>query len=122
MRAAAPHLPSLPPPLDPTAPGPFAFADADRVRDIVAKAGFEGVRVRPHDVEVSSGDLDAALALSLCMGSLGRVLNENPSLREVVAPPVRAALASHDGPGGVVLNAAVWVVTAYNRRQGSDRS
>jgi SAM-dependent methyltransferase len=30
-----------PPPMDPTAPGPFAFADASRVRAILMAAGFE---------------------------------------------------------------------------------
>jgi len=42
MQAAAPLLPPMPPP-DPLAPGPFAFADPERVRRILTEAGFSGV-------------------------------------------------------------------------------
>jgi SAM-dependent methyltransferase len=108
MRAAAPHLPAPPSSPDPTAPGPFAFADPDRVRGILAGAGFEGVRVTPHDVAVSSGDLDVALALSLRVGSLGRVLIEHPFLREGRRPvraggprPARRSERRRAGRGGL---------------------
>lgn len=112
MLAAAPHLPPLAPAAEPQAPGPFAFADEGRVRGILSASGYEGIEVTPHDQPVASGDLETALALSLRVGSLGIVLRENPSMREVVAPSVRAALAAHDGPDGITLNAAVWIVTA----------
>ena len=39
LQAALPFIPPVTPP-DPTAPGPFAFADADRVRTILIKAEF----------------------------------------------------------------------------------
>jgi hypothetical protein len=112
MRAVAPHLPPLPPAADPQAPGPFAFASADRVRGILAEAGFEGVEVAPHDEAVGSGDLEAALAVSLKVGPLGAFLRDNPAMREVVAPAVRTALAAHEGTDGVRLDAAIWIVTA----------
>jgi len=35
-----------------------------------------------------------------------------PGLRAATLPAVRSALAAHDGPDGVRLNAATWVVTA----------
>lgn len=112
MQAAAPYLPPLPPVAEPDAPGPFAFASQERVRGILAAAGFQGVYVAPHDEAVGSGDLETALALSLRIGMLGRFLNDNPSMREVAAQPVRAALAAHDGSEGVKLDAAIWIVTA----------
>lgn len=112
LQAAAPHLPPPPPAADPEAPGPFAFAGQERVRAILAAAGFQAVDVAPHDEAVGSGDLETAVALSLRIGMLGRFLNDHPSLRDVAAAPVRAALAAHDGPGGVKLGAAVWIVTA----------
>ncbi len=43
LAAAAKHLPPAGPPPDPTAPGPFAFADATRVEGLLAAAGFEAV-------------------------------------------------------------------------------
>src|SRR3546814_16049186 len=56
--------------------------------------------------------LESALALSLKVGMLGRFLNDNPAMREVAVAPVRKALAAHDGPAGVMLDAAIWIVTA----------
>jgi SAM-dependent methyltransferase len=112
MRAAAPYVPSPPPARDPDAPGPFAFASEERVRGILAAAGFDAVRVAPHDEAVSTGDLDAAVAMALRVGLLGRVLADQPALREVVTPPVRDALAAYAGPDGVRFDAAIWLVTA----------
>jgi SAM-dependent methyltransferase len=111
MQAVAEVLPPQSP-SDPTAPGPFAFANPDRTRGLLTEAGFADVEAEPFDTEVSMGDLEAALALSTRMGALGGVLRENPHLREAALPLVRKALAAHDGPEGVQLKAAVWIVTA----------
>lgn len=111
MEAAGSAVPPPSPP-EPDAPGPFAFANPDRVRGILANAGFVDVEITPHDEKVGSGDLETALALALAIGPLGAILRENPGLREAVRPRVRAALAAHDGPDGPKLNAAVWIVTA----------
>ncbi|MBU1376559.1 MAG: class I SAM-dependent methyltransferase [Alphaproteobacteria bacterium] len=111
MAAASPHLPPAPPP-EPDAPGPFAFADANRVRDILGAAGFAGVEVQPFDLKIGSGGLDTALEVALKVGPLGRQLRENPDQREVVIAAVRAALAPHETPDGVKLGSATWIVTA----------
>jgi SAM-dependent methyltransferase len=111
LRAASAHLPPQPA-HDPAAPGPFAFADPDRVRDILGRAGFAEIEITAHDEQVASGDLDTMLAVCSRVGALGKILRENPALRAAALPAVRAALAAHDGPGGVKLNAAIWVVTA----------
>ncbi|HEY2753101.1 class I SAM-dependent methyltransferase [Phenylobacterium sp.] len=111
MEAAASVLPPSPPPVR-DAPGPFAFANPDRLRAILAEAGFADVKIAPHDEKVGSGDLETALALALRIGPLGAILREAPDLREEVAPRVRAALAAHEGPKGPMLNAAVWIVMA----------
>jgi SAM-dependent methyltransferase len=111
MEAAGSLVPPPSPP-EPDAPGPFAFANPDRVRGILANAGFVDVEITPHDEKVGSGDLATALALALRIGPLGAILRENPGLRDSVLPRVRAALAAHDGPEGPKLDAAVWIVTA----------
>lgn len=111
MEAAAQLLPPSSPP-EPDAPGPFAFADPERVRGILTSAGFVDLAITPYDEKVGSGDLETALALALRIGPLGAALRENPDLREAAAPRVRAALAAHDGPEGPKLDAAVWIVTA----------
>ncbi len=107
LEAAIDHLPPQPT-VDPAAPGPFAFADPDRVLGILADAGFADIQVTAHDERVGSGDIDAMLAVCTRVGALGSILREHPELREVVLPAVRSALARHAGPGGVTLNAATW--------------
>ncbi len=114
LRAAAAHLPPQPA-HDPDAPGPFAFADPDRVRGILERAGFEQIEISARDEKVGSGDLDTMLAVCLRVGALGKILRENPELRAMTLPAVRSALAAHNGPDGVRLNAATWVVTARAR-------
>jgi SAM-dependent methyltransferase len=111
LRAAAPHLPPQPA-HDPVAPGPFAFADPDRVHRIIERAGFSEIAIAAHDEQVGSGDLDSMLAVCSRVGALGKILRENPELRAAALPAVRSALAEHDGPEGVRLTAATWIVTA----------
>jgi SAM-dependent methyltransferase len=111
LSAASAHLPPQPA-HDPYAPGPFAFANPERVRGILERAGFVEIEITAHDEQVGSGDLDAMLAVCSRVGALGKILRENPELRATALPAVRSALAAHDGPDGVRLNAATWVATA----------
>ncbi|MES2343479.1 MAG: methyltransferase domain-containing protein, partial [Pseudomonadota bacterium] len=115
MAAAMAHLPAppVPPPAaDPHAPGPFAFADPERVRGILAAAGFGDVEITPHDQKIGSGDLDQTLTVALKVGPLGAMLRENPGHRDAVIAAVREALAPHARPEGVRLDSATWIVTA----------
>jgi SAM-dependent methyltransferase len=111
LRAASAHLPPQPV-HDPDAPGPLAFAKPDRMRDILESADFAQIEITAHDELVGSGDLDTMLAVCSRVGALGKILRENPELRAATLPVVRSALAAYDGPDGVRLNAAIWVVTA----------
>lgn len=114
MAAALAKLPpsaaSAPP--APGAPGPFAFADPDRVRDILADAGFTDVLLTPTDMKVGGGDLETVLAMALKVGPLGALLREHPEHRDAAIEAVREALSAHNGPEGVKLGSATWVVTA----------
>ena len=116
LRAASPYLPAQPD-HHPDAPGAFAFADANRVRGVLAKAGFEDIEINAHDERVGSGDIDTMLAVCMRVGALGKILRENPELRGATVAAVRSALAAHDGPDGVRLRAATWIVTASARRR-----
>ncbi|MBW8812356.1 MAG: methyltransferase domain-containing protein [Caulobacterales bacterium] len=113
MVAASAFLPP-PPPAEPGAPGPFAFADPERVRGILRAAGFADVDLAPHDLKIGAGSLEDALGLALRVGPLGAALREHPDKRERVVDAMRAALATRDGPDGVKLQSATWVVTARN--------
>lgn len=110
--AALPLIPP-PPPSDPLAPGPFAFADPDRVRGILTGAGFTDVAVRPFDAMVGGWTPDQALLIAQRLGPLGAILRENPDLRAKVLAAVADELARHTAPDGKVkMSAAVWIVTA----------
>jgi SAM-dependent methyltransferase len=113
MDAARPALPPLPP-SDPTAPGPFAFSDPERVRSILTGAGFGSVRIEAFDTRIGSGDLEETLALALRVGPLASALREHPDRAEAVMQLVRPALAAYVTPEGVLLPAAVWIVSAVN--------
>ncbi|HUZ13005.1 MAG TPA: methyltransferase domain-containing protein [Caulobacteraceae bacterium] len=113
MAAARPLLPGPPPPApDPAAPGPFAFADRDRLADILARAGFADVRIEPHDRSVGWGDLDSSTDTVLRVGPLGAAVREHPQLKPAIAAAVRAALEPHLGADGVLLGSATWIVLA----------
>jgi SAM-dependent methyltransferase len=111
MAAAAPFLPPPAPP-EPGAPGPFAFADPDRIRAVLGAGGFADITVTPHDEKVGAGDLDTVLAMTLKVGPLGAMLRDHPDKRDTVIAAVRTALAPHEGPDGVKLDSATWIVNA----------
>jgi len=69
LRAASAHLPPQPA-HDPDAPGPFAFANPDRVRGILERAGFGEIEITARDEKVGSGDLDTMLAVCSQVGAL----------------------------------------------------
>lgn len=111
LNAALPLLPA-PPPADPLAPGPFAFADAERVRGLLQSAGFASVTIEPFDSMIGCGDLEQTLALTFKVGPLGAALRENPQQKEKVADAVREVLTHYATPAGILMPAAVWVVLA----------
>jgi SAM-dependent methyltransferase len=116
LSAATPYLPPQPD-HHPDAPGPFAFADSNRVRGVLATAGFADIEINAHDEQVGSGNLDTMLAVCTRVGALGKILRENPEWRGATVAAVRSALAAHDGPDGVTLRAATWIVTARSGGQ-----
>ncbi len=110
--AAEAQLPPAPPSA-PGAPGPFAFADPDRLRNILSSAGFRDIELTRYDQKIGSGDLEQTLAVSLKIGPLGRALGEHPEKRTLVIDGVREALRPHVDEDGIVrLGSASWIVTA----------
>ncbi len=93
-------------------PTPFSFADSGQIRITLEQAGFREVSIQAHDDMVSSGDLDAMIAVLLNVGPLGKIIRENPNMRTAAESRVRAALEGRGSPAAVELNAATWVVTA----------
>ena len=116
LGAALPLLP--PPPLPaPDAPGPFSFADPERVRGILDRAGFRDLGIDPVDEVLTIGGgagLDDTVAFMLQMGPTGALLRaaKDPSLESRVAAAVRESLVPYMTPAGVRMQSASWIVTA----------
>jgi hypothetical protein len=106
------------PPADPLAPGPFAFADAERVKRLLSDAGFSNIDIVPESFKLlqSRGGnraLDDAIYLTTEIGPTSRLLNEaSPEARAAAIAAVREALAPHVTADGVTLSAQCWFVGA----------
>ncbi|HSS13295.1 MAG TPA: methyltransferase domain-containing protein [Rhizomicrobium sp.] len=114
LMAAKPFLPEQPPP-DPLAPGPFAFADAKGLEDILTQSGFSDVRIEKLDSAMTIGtDLDLAASQTLQIGPLSRAIGEaDDRARANIVVAVRGALAKFVRPDGEIAPpAACWLVAA----------
>jgi SAM-dependent methyltransferase len=110
--AVAPHIPL--PPVDPEAPGPFAFASADRVRDILDAAGLRGVTFDAVDEPLRVGsDIEDAITYLRSSDIGRRVLTNAPEdAVERAVQAVREALRDYASDDGVLMPSAAWLVTA----------
>jgi SAM-dependent methyltransferase len=113
LDAALPFIPPIAP-SDPTLPGPFAFADANRIREILSEAGFGPLVINPFDTRIGGGDFEQTLALALKLGPLGAAVREHPEYADRVRSAVRDSLSQFLTPHGVLMPAAVWIVLARN--------
>jgi SAM-dependent methyltransferase len=112
VKAVMQHLPPQPPP-DPHAPGPFAFADAERVKDLLTQAGFVHVAATPHDQLIELGMLEQAVEHCTRVGPLSRLLAENPEAVDPVIDTLRETLREFETDGVVRMDAGVWIVSAH---------
>jgi len=114
--AVASHIPVKRP--EPNAPGPFAFADIDRVHGILESAGFQNVQHEAirESLFVAGGEpLDGAVALLLRIGPTGaaiREANAGPELLDAIRASVREAIAPYETPEGVRMPSGAWIVSA----------
>lgn len=117
LRAARARV-TLPeqPPTEPGAPGPFAFDDPARVRGILDAAGWRDVAIAPHDTALrlaAAGDVEEAARGATRVGPLARALaGAGEDVRMGAEAAAVEALRPYDGPEGVVLPGAVWLVSA----------
>ena len=111
--AAKPLLPPMEP-LPPDAPGRYAFANPDRVKSILLRAGFHAPDIQKFDAKIHLGETpEAAASSSIDGGPLARTLAEvDDETRKSVREAVTARLAREMGPGGIYLTAACWLVAA----------
>lgn len=111
--AALKHLPA-PEPMSPDEPGPFAFADAERVTDILREAGFRAVVLERYGIKVrNEGSLDDAVDFVVDMGPTSRLLADTEGdVRDAAIAEIREALRSHHDGEALHMGAATWIVTA----------
>lgn len=111
LEAAAKFLPDLiPPPAD--APGRFAFANPERVRDILRRGGWSDIEITPLDTPTPLS-LDEMLDLSLKFGVLGTALpQQDETVRDKVRQAVTERLSTHVQDGIIPMSAACWRVSA----------
>lgn len=117
LAAARAAVGITPPPADPFAPGPFAFADEERLRGILSGAGFAEVQLRRFDAPVTLGaSASAAAENAMRVGPASRFLSEigaeHRGRIQLAIEQALTPLAAVDG--SVRLNGSTWVVSAAN--------
>jgi len=115
--AAATHVAAPEKPPAPGSPGPFAFADADRLRGILERAGFASIEIESLEraVDVAGGEsLDETVEFLTQMGPTAGLLREaDEGTREAAKQSVRDALRPfRDDAGRIELGSACWLVQA----------
>jgi SAM-dependent methyltransferase len=116
MGVARSHI-DIPSP-DPRAPGPFAFADLDYVRDILSHAGFSAPDFEPYKGEQAIGGPgatpDQAADFALASMAIGRALAEaGDDVLARARTDLVALFGQRHVPGkGVMMANKVWLVTA----------
>jgi SAM-dependent methyltransferase len=104
-------------PADPNAPGPFAFADEERLCDILSSAGFGAIDVQRFDAAIALGATSRSAAENVVqIGPVSRLVREVgaehlPIILDAVERTL-APLAAADGH--VSLNGSTWIVAATN--------
>ena len=108
--AAGRDLPGIPAGV----PGPFGLADPDRVRRVLAAAGFADVDLADVREPVRLGaDQDDAYAFVSGLGPVRALLGGlDEQARAAALNLLRNRLADRTGSDGVLLEAAAWLVTA----------
>ena len=99
----------------PGAPGPFAFADGDRLTQLLAEGGFRDVRLetltRPFRIGRTIGE---AVNFILSLPESKRLFAGAPQdTIDAAATALHAGFAPYAAEQGVVTEATAWLVTAH---------
>ncbi|MEM1151749.1 MAG: methyltransferase domain-containing protein [Pseudomonadota bacterium] len=115
LQAGLPLLKEPPPQLDPHAPGPFAFADRDRLKTILAGAGWTGIEIEPFtpDITLPGDSLESSVEFMLQIGPLARLITAQGLDPAIVAHTLKERFAERaDQAGRISLQSACWMVSA----------
>jgi SAM-dependent methyltransferase len=115
IEAAARHI-TLPDPGDPDAPGPFGFADMERVHRILSRADFGEIATERVIGKVGGGTLDETASMLLQLGPINSIVENLDDLtRSAILTDIRIALTKFETSGRVLLDATAWLVSARPR-------
>jgi SAM-dependent methyltransferase len=118
MAAVLQHLPPRPKG-DPNAPGMFAFADPNRVTQILTDAGWTAPQFEPLDcsLDIAAGHgLDEAVIQSTKIGAVNSWLRDQPpAIVDAAVESLRDALAAHVAGAQVRLPGAMWLVSSASK-------
>ncbi len=118
LSAARKALDITPPPSDPEAPGPFAFADEERLRTILSEAGFGNIDAQRFDAAIFLGATPRTAAEgAVQMGPVSRLVREvGVDHLPIIVDAIEQTLNPLATPNGhVSLNGSTWIVAATNR-------
>jgi len=102
---AVKHL-GRPTPGDPNAPGPMAFRDPARFRDILAKAGFADISIEKRQFHISGQTAAAEAEHSSGAGPAWRLMEEKQApenVRQAIVAETAAEFARYLTPDGIRL-------------------
>jgi SAM-dependent methyltransferase len=101
----------------PEAPTPFALADPERVRGILAAAGHEDVGFEPIDEPIEFGtDADDAFAFMRTLGIVeGLTQDLDDAGRADALAELHKTVVAHAGADGVLFGTSAWLITARRR-------
>ena len=111
---------------DPLAPGPFAFADPQRIEAVLAAGGWQDVDIAPVDFAYIAGHgadpVADARAFFARIGPAARALRLlEGEARAAFEAKLEPWLAQHRSGDLVVFAAAAWIVTARSDRRVRER-
>jgi SAM-dependent methyltransferase len=117
LSAARTAMGVTPTPADPDAPGPFSFADEEKLRAILSSAGFGAIDVQRFDAALSLGATPRSAAEgAVQIGPVSRFVREvGIEHLPIILDAVERTLAPLAAPEGhVSLNGSTWIVSATN--------
>jgi SAM-dependent methyltransferase len=108
--AAVRELPKPPP----DAPGPFSLADQSRAEGILSRAGFTDIAFAPSEHPFRLGDdADDAFGFVTQLHVFQQLLEDlDDETRAQPLDHLRATIAAHETPDGVIFRSLAWVMTA----------
>jgi len=109
-----PMMSQPPEPPPPHAPGPFAFADKDRLADILKQAGWQSISIESwsNPLRLPGDTASEAAAFMMEIGPTSRLIANADLNPGIVSEALIASLETDKNGNGVSLPAAAWIVSA----------